>query len=49
MKGGYTRSQKVGSKSGAGTGRYAYSKSGSSASGGRVYGRATGRYRASKK
>ena len=49
MKRGYTGSQKVGSKRGSGTGRYAYGKSGSSASGGRVYGRATGRYRASKK
>jgi hypothetical protein len=46
MKGGYTAGQKVGSKRGARTGRYAYGQSGTSASGGRRYGRTTGRYRA---
>lgn len=49
MKGGYQTGQKVGSKRGSGKGRYAYGKSGSSTSGGRVYGRATGRYRATTK
>lgn len=49
MKGGYQKGQKVGSKRGTGTGRYTYGKSGSSSSGGRVYGRGTGRYLSSKK
>jgi hypothetical protein len=48
MRGGYQAGQKVGSKRGSGTGKYAYGKSGSSTSGGRVYGRSTGRYRATK-
>lgn len=48
MKGGYTGAQKIGSKRGTG-GKYAYGRSGTSTSGGRTYGRGTGRYRASGK
>lgn len=48
MKGGYTGAQKIGTKRGTG-GKYAYGKSGTSTSGGRTYGRGTGRYRASSK
>ena len=49
MRGGYQTGQKVGSKRGTGTGRYTYGKSGTSTSGGRSYGRGTGRYLATKK
>lgn len=46
MRGGYTGRQKAGSKRGSGIGRFAYGKAGTPTSGGRSYGRATGRYRA---
>jgi KTSC domain len=48
MRGGYTGTQKVGSKRGTG-GKYAYGRPGTVTSGGRAYGRATGRYRAGAK
>lgn len=49
LHGGYQKGQKMGSKRGTGTGRYAYGRSGTSASGGRSYGRSTGRYLSTKK
>lgn len=48
MRGGYTGKQKVGTKRGTG-GKYRYGASGTSTSGGRSYGRTTGRYLSSKK
>lgn len=48
MRGGYTGKQKYGSKRGTG-GKYVYGESGTSRSGGRVYGRTTGRYRSTVK
>lgn len=49
LRGGYTGTQKVGSRRGSGTGRFAYGQAGTSTSGGRSYGRSTGRYRATTK